>query len=75
MHHVSSVVRTRKDVSVQVDQHVLFCFSPGNKTIVSDAKSITQCRSHDEAHISIEREWAVTSKGKPFCFQVMAVKI
>ena len=25
--------------------------------------------------MSIEREWAVTSKGKPFCFEVMAVKI
>ena len=25
--------------------------------------------------MSIEREWAVTAKGKPFCFEVMAVKI
>ena len=46
MHFVSSVsivVRTCKDASVQVDQRVLFCFLPGNKTIVSDAKSITHC--------------------------------
>ena len=40
---VSTVVRTCKDVSVQVDQRVLFCFCflPGNKTKGSDAKSIT----------------------------------
>ena len=41
---ISTVVRTCKDSSVQVDQRVLFCFVlPGNKTIGSDAKSITQC--------------------------------
>ena len=40
---VSTVVRTCKDASVQVDQRVLFCFSPGNKTKGSDAKSITHC--------------------------------
>ena len=35
-------MRTWKDTSVPVDQRVLF-FLPGNKTIVSDAKSITHC--------------------------------
>ena len=38
-----SSCETCKDASVQVDQRVLFCFLPGNKTIVSDAKSITHC--------------------------------
>ena len=40
---VSTVVRTCKDASVQVDQRVSFCFLPGNKTKGSDAKSITHC--------------------------------
>ena len=42
---VSTVVRTCKDASVQVDQRVLFWFFlPGNKTTKgSDAKSITHC--------------------------------
>ena len=39
---VSTVVRTCKDASVQVDQRVVV-FLPGNKTIGSDAKSITHC--------------------------------
>ena len=44
---VSTVVRTCKDASVQVDQRVFFFFFfflPGNKTTKgSDAKSITHC--------------------------------
>ena len=40
---VSTVLRTCKDASVQVDQRVLFCFLPGNKTKGSDAKSIAHC--------------------------------
>ena len=42
---VSTVVRTGKDASVQVDQRVLFVvfFLPGNKTKGSDAKFITHC--------------------------------
>ena len=43
---VSTVVRTCKDASVQVDQRVLFwVFLPGNKTKGSDAKSITFCEN------------------------------
>ena len=40
---VSTVVRTCKDASVQVDQCFFLCVLSGNKTKGSDAKPITHC--------------------------------